>query len=588
MKKVLAAALAVTIILGLSAPAAFTDDVEQGRSFDETIEALYAQSQELSDAEVMETARGMESDLGGAEKVLGEEAARVARCLDLFEEAKAAFILSENKDAGAFAAEWEEEAAYAGRLFSEEQTLCTMVPRYRVDSYELTDNGVRMDLYEWMTAGYTEGESEEINTTAFGFTFSVELAREKGEWNVVSVSGSGDNAAWMQSEAEQAAEDEMLLTQGQEQDLLEQASAEFYGVTAHAAAAATEPIYPYVYSREKAIAYGDKWALKRNTSVYKDYSRVGGDCANFTSQCLAAGGMPVSGTSFYDGWHKNSLSWINVMAHIKHFKNYGLFLSATKENTLKGNPVYFDWNGDNTYDHATLCVGRNSAGTPIIDSHTADLYHATWSYSAAKKIATIQIYDSSTLALKANSSATLAQTESLPPANGWYKNGSSWYYYVNEKTATGWITDAGKKYYLNENGVMLTGWITVDGNRYYMHSGGSMCTGWKKKNNNWYYLDPETGIMATGWITDAGKKYYLDANGIMKTGWQQIDGSWYYLKSSGAMATGWVKVSGKKYFLDKETGVMVTGWLKDGGKWYYLKKSGAMKTGWLTENGSKY
>ncbi len=586
MKKVLAAALAVTIIIGLAGPAVFEENEGgKGLSFNEAIETLYAQSQDITDEEVMETAQEMNSDLGGAEQVLGAEAAEVARCLDLFEEAKAAYILGENKDAGAFAAEWAEEAAYAGQLFSEEQTLCTLVPRYRVDAYEVTDNGLRLDIYEWMTAGYTEGASEEINTTAFGFTFSVDMAREKNSWNVVSVSGSGENAGWMQSEAQQAADFEAELAAEKQESFLEQAAREMSGITANAAA--TEPILSYVYSREKAVAYGDKWALKRNTAVYKDYSRVGGDCANFTSQCLAAGGMPTSGTSFYDGWHKNSLSWINVMAHIKHFKVYGKHMTATKENTLKGNPVYFDWNGDGTWDHATLCVGKNSAGTPIIDSHTADLYHATWSYSAAKKISTIQLYDTSAQALKGSKTTTQAVVE--PVTNGWSKENGSWYFYKDAKKLTGWVEDAGKKYYLNENGVMMSGWITVDNNRYYMHSAGYMATGWKQKNGNWYYLHPETGIMQTGMITVDGKQYYMDPEtGIMKTGWIQVDSTWYYARSGGALAKGWLKKNGRWYYLDAETGAMTTGWAKISGKWYYMNKSGTMRTGWLNENGSKY
>ena len=48
------------------------------------------------------------------------------------------------------------------------------------------------------------------------------------------------------------------------------------------------------YNPKKAIAYAQKWYNRRNPS-YADYSGSGGDCANFVSQCLIAGGLSFSG-----------------------------------------------------------------------------------------------------------------------------------------------------------------------------------------------------------------------------------------------------------------------------------------------------
>lgn len=46
-----------------------------------------------------------------------------------------------------------------------------------------------------------------------------------------------------------------------------------------------------MYDREKAVAYAHKWAYGRNPA-YADFSAMGGDCTNFLSQCLHAGGLP--------------------------------------------------------------------------------------------------------------------------------------------------------------------------------------------------------------------------------------------------------------------------------------------------------
>jgi hypothetical protein len=46
------------------------------------------------------------------------------------------------------------------------------------------------------------------------------------------------------------------------------------------------------YNREKAIQYAGNWWHSINISEgYKDYRNFGGDCANFVSQILIAGGL---------------------------------------------------------------------------------------------------------------------------------------------------------------------------------------------------------------------------------------------------------------------------------------------------------
>ena len=56
----------------------------------------------------------------------------------------------------------------------------------------------------------------------------------------------------------------------------------------------------YGYDREKAVAYAHKWAYGRNPA-YGDFSEMGGDCTNFVSQCLHAGGAPMNYTPTF-GW----------------------------------------------------------------------------------------------------------------------------------------------------------------------------------------------------------------------------------------------------------------------------------------------
>jgi len=50
----------------------------------------------------------------------------------------------------------------------------------------------------------------------------------------------------------------------------------------------------FTYNADKAVKYANKYCDKRNKK-YHDYSHEGGDCANFVSQCLIAGGLKLSG-----------------------------------------------------------------------------------------------------------------------------------------------------------------------------------------------------------------------------------------------------------------------------------------------------
>lgn len=47
--------------------------------------------------------------------------------------------------------------------------------------------------------------------------------------------------------------------------------------------------------------------------------------------------------------------------------------------------MYYDWQNstddDNDIDHAAICVGYNSSGVPIVNSHTYSYYHAPWNYA---------------------------------------------------------------------------------------------------------------------------------------------------------------------------------------------------------------
>ena len=74
------------------------------------------------------------------------------------------------------------------------------------------------------------------------------------------------------------------------------------------------------YNRSFAVSYAEKWALYRNPNYY-DFSRLGGDCTNFVSQCVYAG-SGVMNTAPETGWYYYSLNsrapaWTGVSAFFR-------------------------------------------------------------------------------------------------------------------------------------------------------------------------------------------------------------------------------------------------------------------------------
>ncbi len=132
------------------------------------------------------------------------------------------------------------------------------------------------------------------------------------------------------------------------------------------------------YSADKAVSYADKYYKNYNTN-YSNYNSIGGDCANFVSQCLHAGGVAMNSSWYWKSYGSRSSSWSYCPDQRTYFAKKGTLIdNATAKNISKGNPVWYYSSKKGRYSHAAICVGKNSAGTPIVDAHNNDRYHVAW------------------------------------------------------------------------------------------------------------------------------------------------------------------------------------------------------------------
>jgi len=171
----------------------------------------------------------------------------------------------------------------------------------------------------------------------------------------------------------------------------------------------------YDYKREDAVAYAEKWvgdtAVIRNDSVWETYDYAGGNCANFVSQCIFAGGIPmdVTGDEIWK-WYNDtpdstsaksgrSPSWTQVGYFYDYCTgNSGYGIVAETANNLYsaeiGDGIMMDW-GDG-WSHVVLIteVVKDENGNVVdylINSNTSDRKNYPLSAYGCVKMSAIRI-----------------------------------------------------------------------------------------------------------------------------------------------------------------------------------------------------
>jgi len=162
-----------------------------------------------------------------------------------------------------------------------------------------------------------------------------------------------------------------------------------------------------IYNRQNAVSYALSYAMKPNPSYryFASHGDGGGDCSNFVSQCLRAGGAPFA----YDSspwWYKKhinnrnndvwSVSW--AVAH----SLYWMLKTRDKSNVkgLKaieiqdmseleiGDLIQYE-NEKRTIYHSVIITGftyEKGERTPLISQHSFDARNTTYIKVKAKKM----------------------------------------------------------------------------------------------------------------------------------------------------------------------------------------------------------
>ncbi|MCC2684593.1 MAG: putative amidase [Paenibacillaceae bacterium] len=144
------------------------------------------------------------------------------------------------------------------------------------------------------------------------------------------------------------------------------------------------------YNRRHVQRYADEWWNRENPQ----YLHFEVDCSNFVSQCIRAGGAPMSRTGRRDAgwWYVGkqggrelwSYSWAVANSLYRYLSTSRSGMRAEivgdpLELTI-GDVISYDWDGTGKFQHSTIVAATAADGMPLVNAHTVESYHRYWDY----------------------------------------------------------------------------------------------------------------------------------------------------------------------------------------------------------------
>ena len=158
----------------------------------------------------------------------------------------------------------------------------------------------------------------------------------------------------------------------------------------------------FEYDRETAVEYAKRWAFSRNPAYY-DFTRIGGDCTSFASQCLFAGSGVMNYTPIFGWFYRSANDRSAAWTGVEYFYRFlidnaekgvgggaGPFAKEVEQNELElGDFVQFGRGNDDFY-HTPIVVGF-SRGEPLLAAHTNDAFDRPLSSYRFEKLRCLHI-----------------------------------------------------------------------------------------------------------------------------------------------------------------------------------------------------
>lgn len=144
------------------------------------------------------------------------------------------------------------------------------------------------------------------------------------------------------------------------------------------------------YRRDLAVRYAESWW----NGYHPQFRSFAADCTNFVSQCLLAGGAPMTHVGQRDKgwWYQGSGGAADTWSYswaVAHSLRWYLATSKTGLRAVEkhsasqlepGDVICYDFDGDGRWQHNAVVAGFDPQGEPLVNAHTAPVRHKHWSY----------------------------------------------------------------------------------------------------------------------------------------------------------------------------------------------------------------
>ena len=263
-------------------------------------------------------------------------------------------------------------------------------------SYSLTLNEITQEedgsLHIFARENNTQNfnQNPEIASERYGGYHLFELEQMEGSWKIRS--HMMFDAVYMMLWSEGGGEEAALRYAEAVPEYLRLAQEQFQEREADREREPGELQAQYAYDRQAAAAYADRYVDERN-DAWTDYAGSGGNCQNFASQVLLAGGIPMDiygdavwkwysdEVSNSPGAQGRSSSWTGVNQFVEYAAantGYGL-VAETEAPYFSGEPgdllhmgIDGDW-GHTVVIASAVTNGQGEVVDYLVDSNTGNL-----------------------------------------------------------------------------------------------------------------------------------------------------------------------------------------------------------------------
>lgn len=277
-----------------------------------------------------------------------------------------------------------EESSALSQLRGRKSRLASLGEKYSsantsvsLDRTRVKGGHATVDVTETTKLTYEKVQGNEPKTTGFQAHHELTFKADRdGDWQLTGIRDTDDGVAVNQvttttfAAAPKTAADDTPPTAAR-------------SVTTWPAPAKPKTLSGTAYDYKAMATYAAKYWNKYNPD-YPDFNGqgAGGDCTNFVSQSLKAGGWKhVPGyTNDFHKWFGNSDIQSDSFVGVNEFSWFAL--SSKRVTSLAnvyqldvGDVLQMDFNKDGSKDHSMIVTSRSSQGVPYVTYHSTNTYN---------------------------------------------------------------------------------------------------------------------------------------------------------------------------------------------------------------------